>query len=329
MVSHGEALHRSLEVIDGLQISDWGETVFRNMRKGGLTAVHATVSVLENFRETVQNLIRWHGYFETYADLIMPVTRVSDIAAAKEADKTGIVFGFQNTSPIEDDIGLLTVFHALGVRIVQLTYMEANLVGQGCLERVDAGLTNFGLSVVEEMNRLGMLIDLSHVGHRTTMDAIEASEQPVVFTHANPRSLKDHPRNKPDEAIRDLARKGGVIGATLFPPFLPGGPEPGIEEVVAVIEHLVQMVGIDHVAIGTDFTEGRPRAFFDWLLAGKAGRGAGMELEYPLRLPKGFQTSADFPNLTEALVKRGYADADVQKIMGGNLLRLFGKVWGS
>ena len=326
---HGgnRTVHDAAIVIDALQISNWSEAVFRNMRQGGLTAVNCTVSVLENFRQTLANIIEWDQLLNQYADLIMPVGNTADIQAAKKAGKTGIIYGFQNTTAIEDDIGLLTIFHTLGVKVIQLTYMEANLVGQGCLERIDAGLTGFGLEVIEEMNRLGILIDLSHVGYRTTMDAIDASAKPVAFTHANPYSLCPHPRNKPDDAIKALAKKDGVIGATVFPPFLPAGNASTIADFIDVIEYLVEMVGIDHVAIGTDFTEGQPREFFDWLLSGKSKQGPAMELDFPIRNPQGIQNSIDFPNLTEALLDRGFTESETQKILGENMVRLFQEAW--
>jgi len=320
-------LHDEAIVVDALEISNWSGEVFQNMRRGGLTAVNCTVSVLENFRETIKNIIWWQKAFERHRDLIMPVRRVTDIDAAKKSNRTGIIFGFQNTSAIEEDLDLLSIFHALGVRVIQLTYMEANLVGQGCLERVDAGLTSFGLEVVAEMNRLGILIDLSHVGYRTTMDAIEASSRPVAFTHANPRSLCDHPRNKPDDAIKALVKNGGVIGATIFPPFLPSGGDSTISDFIDVIDYLTDMVGIDHVAVGTDYTEGQPREFFDWLLIGRSKKGPAMALEYPIQLPAGLESSAEFPRLTDALLQRGYAESDVRKIVGENLVRLFRDVW--
>jgi len=323
------AVHDAAIIIDALQISNWSEAVFRNMRRGGLTAVNCTVSVLENFRQTIANIIEWDRVFNEYSDLIMPVRSSADIQAAKKAGQTGIIFGFQNTTAIEEDIGLLSIFHALGVRVIQLTYMEANLVGQGCLERIDAGLTQFGLEVIDEMNRLGILIDLSHVGYRTTMDAIEASCKPVAFTHANPQSLCSHARNKSDDAIKALAKKGGVIGATLFPPFLPAGNDSTIEDFIDVIEYLVEMVGIDHVAIGTDFTEGQPGEFFDWLLSGKSKQGPAMALDFPIRNPNGIQNSADFPNLTDALLARGYTESETRKILGENMVRLFKDVWNA
>jgi membrane dipeptidase len=188
-------------------------------------------------------------------------------------------------------------------------------------------LTQFGLEVIDEMNRLGILIDLSHVGYRTTMEAIEASRKPVAFTHANPQSLCSHARNKPDDAIKALAKKGGVIGATLFPPFLPAGDDSTIEDFLDVIEYLVEMVGIDQVAVGTDFTEGQPREFFDWLLSGKSKRGPAMELDFPIRNPRGIQNSADFPNLTDALLRRGYTESEARKILGENMVHLFKEVW--
>ena len=327
MHARSRRVHDAAIIVDALQISNWGEAVFHNMRHGGLTAVNCTVSVLENFRQTIANFIEWDHMLDQYADLIMPVRSTADILAAKKADKTGIIFGFQNTTAIEDDIGLLSVFHTLGVRVIQLTYMEANLVGQGCLERVDAGLTRFGQEVVAEMNRLGIVIDLSHVGYRTTMDAIEASDKPVAFTHANPHSLCSHPRNKPDDAIKALAQKGGIIGATVFPPFLPAGNDSTIADVIDVIEYLVEMAGIDHVAIGTDFTEGQPREFFDWLLSGKSKQGPAMELDFPIQNPQGIQNATDFPHLTDALLARGFTESETQKILGQNMVRLFQEAW--
>jgi membrane dipeptidase len=159
------------------------------------------------------------------------------------------------------------------------------------------------------------------------MDAIEASEKPVAFTHANPRSLCDHPRNKPDDAIRALVKKGGVIGATIFPPFLPAGSQSTLSDFIDVIDYLVDMVGAQHVGIGTDYTEGQPRQFFDWLLCGRSKKGPAMALEYPIKLPGGLENAAAFPRLTDALLEHGYAESDVRKIMGGNLIRLFREVW--
>lgn len=320
-------VHTESIVVDGLEISRWDEEMLLRVRQGGLTAVVVTVATLEGFRATVENITEWYRRFDRHASVIMPVRSGEDIREAKQMGKVGIILGFQNTSPIEDDLRLLRVFKELGIRVIQLTYMERNFVGDGCLERTDCGLSRFGLEVVEEMNRLGILIDLSHVGYRTTMEAIEASQKPVAFTHANPRALCDHPRNKTDEQIKALVRKGGVIGATIFPPYLAAGSKATIEHVVDVIDYLVGLAGIDHVGIGTDFTEGQPREWFEWLLRGKSSKEPIMELQYPIVNPAGIQSVADFPNITQALLARGYADSDVRKIIGENWLRLFEEVW--
>lgn len=327
MDEKAQAVHAAANIVDCLQISNWSKTVFKNMRRGGLTAVNCTCSILENFRETVKNLVWWRRAFEKYSDLIVPVLNTADIGTAKQTGRTGIILGFQNTSAIEDDLDLLTTFHDLGVRVMQLTYMEANLVGQGCLERIDAGVTGFGQEVIAEMNRLGILIDLSHVGHRTTMEAIEVSLKPVAFTHANPSSLCNHPRNQPDDAIKAIAAKGGVVGATIFPPFLPSGNESTLDDFVQVVDYLVELIGINHVAVGTDFTEGQPREWFDWILTGKSKRGPQLKLNHPLKNPEGIQNAADFPNLTASLLDHGYSESDVRKIMGENIIRLFSEVW--
>lgn len=320
-------LHKKAIIIDGLEVSNWSRSVFQNMNKGGLTAVNATIAIIENFTQTMENIAWWQKAFETHGDLISQVYTVDDIKNIKQTSKTGIIFGFQNLSPIEDDLDRLDIFHKLGVRVIQMTYMEANYAGQGCLERIDAGLTHFGLEAVERMNRLGILIDLSHVGHRTTMDTIDVSQKPVVFTHANPRSICDHPRNKLDEAIKAVTQKGGVIGTTIFPAFLPAGNRSTIQDVIDVIEYLADMVGIDHVGIGTDFTENQPREWFDWILTGKSKKGPALSLEHPLVNPDGIQSAKDFSNITAALLARGFADTDIRKIMGLNFLRVFQEAW--
>lgn len=326
---NGRSLHDDSIIIDALEISNWSKDVFQMMRVGGLTAVNTTISVLENFRQTINNITQWHRWFDEYSDTIIHVMTTDDIKEAKKKGKTGIIFGFQNTSGIEDDLDLLAIFNKLGVRIIQITYNETNYVGTGCLERYDAGLTAFGLEVVEEMNRLGILIDLSHVGDMTTMETIEASQKPVAFTHANARSLYEYPRNKTDEQLKALVKKGGVIGANSFPSFLPKGYGSTIKDYIDTIDYLVDLVGIDHVGIGTDFTDNQSKAFFDWITRGRSKRKAFMDIDYPVIYPKGFRGAADFPNLTQALLERGYVESDVKKIMGENMFRLFKEVWES
>ena len=219
--SGAKQLHERSIVIDGLNVSRWGEeAVYRHLHEGGLTAINATVAVWEGTPGTLRNIARFYKDLETYSRYIRQVTCLDDIRKVKEEGRVGIILGFQNSSPIEDDLDLVEVFHRLGVRAIQITYNDLNLVGAGCYERQDVGLSQFGVDLVAEMNRLGMVIDLSHVGHRTTMDAIETSEDPVWFSHTNPRNLCEHPRNKTDEEVKALVAKGGIVGANSFP-YLP------------------------------------------------------------------------------------------------------------
>lgn len=322
------ALHEKSIVIDGLNISRWNdEDVFRHLQEGGLTAINATVAVWEGARQTLQNIGRFYRDFEQFSRYIRAVTSVADIRAAKQERRTGIIFNFQNATPIEDDLNLLEVFYRLGVRVIQITYNDLNNVGAGCYERQDVGLSQFGVDLVKEMNRLGMVVDLSHVGYKTTMEAIEVSDQPVWFSHANPRALCEHCRNKTDEQVKALVAKGGVVGANVFPPFLKRGYDSTLDDFIDVLDYWVKLAGIDHVSIGLDFTENQSAEWFHWLMAGKRRGSTVCPLELPLKLPAGIRRADEFPNITQALLDRDYSEEDVQKILGLNVLRLFEKVW--
>ena len=320
-------------VIDGLSISNWeSDAVFERLRAGNITAINATVATWENFTQTMAHLAAWMRRFRERDD-ILQVKETADIHRAKQLGKTGIILSFQNASPIENELDRLGLFLALGVRVMQLTYHETNLLGSGCWERNDAGLSNFGVDAVREMNRLGIVIDLSHVGPKTTLDAIEISEQPVAITHANARSFCDHPRNKEEDALKLLAAKGGVVGATSFAPFLPKAYDSTVEDFVDAIDDMVQRIGIDHVAIGTDSTHDQPLSFWHYINAQQGTRFPSSfadgslpytELSYQ---PKGMESPAQFPNLAAALARRGYRADEIGKLLGANWLRLFERVW--
>lgn len=321
-------LHRKSLVIDGLNISRWGDAdVYRHLHEGGVTAINASLAVWENTKPALQNIGRFYKDFETYRQWIRPVTRLADIHAAKFENRVGIIFGFQNSTPIEDDLNLVEVFYRLGVRVIQITYNDLNFVGAGCYERQDVGLSQFGVDLVKEMNRLGMVIDLSHVGYRTTMEAIEVSEAPVWFSHANPMALREHCRNKTDEQVKALVAKGGVVGANIFPPFLKRGYNATLDDVIEVIDHWVKVAGSDHVSIGLDFTENQSEEWFQWLMGGKRRGSMVYPLQLPLKLPQGIARADEFPNLTQGLMSHGYSEKDIQKILGLNVLRLFERVW--
>ena len=241
------ALHDSLLVFDGLIISNWSEDVFRDMRRGGLTAANCTCCVWEGFTETMRNIARWNGWFRDYSELIVKAETVEEIRRAKAGNHTAIVLGFQNVSVFEDQIGAVSLFKELGVGIVQMAYNTQNLVGTGCDESRDGGLSDFGRDIVAELNRVGMLCDLSHVGPVTSRDVIIASRKPVCYSHCLPAALKGHPRNKSDEELRFIADRGGFVGVTMFPPFLPKGPDSTVDDYVAAIAYVVDWVGEDAV----------------------------------------------------------------------------------
>ena len=330
--SEAERVYDESLVIDALNVSRWSSpAVYRSLHAGRVTAINATVAIWESYREAMDRIAQWPARFREHGDTLVQATSADDIVRAKRDGKTAVALGWQNASPIENDLDRLLLFHALGVRIIQVTYNERNLLGNGCYERVDDGLSNFGVDAVRLMNELGILIDLSHVGDRTTLETIELSEKPVAFTHANARSFVDHVRNKPDDALKLLVERGGVVGANAFPIFLRKGYRSTIGDYVDAVDDLVEKVGIDHVGMGTDFCQDQPYSFFEWLFMQQGTKRQPMPVPIPNPHvhPSGFEAPDQMPSLASELLGRGYAEADVAKFLGGNWLRLFGEVWGA
>ncbi|HMN79526.1 MAG TPA: dipeptidase [Burkholderiaceae bacterium] len=321
-------LHDDAIVIDGLIISNFDRSVFEDMRRGGLTAANCTCSIWENFRESMDNIVRWQRLFRDNADLVTQVFTTADIARAKREGRTGIILGWQNVSGIEDRIGYLGLFKALGVGVMQMAYNTQNLVGTGCYESRDSGLSDFGREVVAEMNRLGILCDLSHVGPRTSEDVIRASTRPVAYTHCLPAGLKAHPRNKSDEQLRFIAGRGGFVGVAMFPPFLARGPQSTVDDYVEAIEYVSNLVGEDQVGIGTDFTQGYGQPFFDWITHDKGYARRLTDFGEVIN-PEGLRTIGEFPNLTAAMQRRGWKDSRIRKAIGENWVRVLKEVWGA
>ncbi|EON92492.1 Zn-dependent dipeptidase, microsomal dipeptidase [Marinobacter lipolyticus SM19] len=319
-------LHQDSIVIDGLIIAKWGRELFEDMRKGGLTAANCTVSVWEDFQDTVDNIVMVNELIEDNSDLVMKVKTTADIRKAKELGKTGIIMGFQNAHAFEDQLGYIQIFKDLGVGVVQMCYNTQNLIGTGCYER-DGGLSGFGREVVAEMNRVGIMCDLSHVGSKTSEEVILESRMPVCYSHCLPSGLKEHPRNKSDEELKFIADHGGFVGVTMFTPFLKKGVDATIDDYVEAIAYIVDIVGEDQVGIGTDFTQGQDKAFFDMLTHDK---GYARELTRFGKIvnPEGIRTVGEFPNLTGALLRNGFSEELTRKIMGENWLRVLGEVWG-
>ena len=321
-------LHRELTVVDGLVVANFGRAIFEDMRRGGLTAANCTCSIWEGFRATMDNVARWKGWFREHSDLITQVTTSADIARAKREGKTGIILGWQNLTGIEDQIGYLQLFKELGVGIMQIAYNTQNLVGTGCYESRDGGLSDFGHEVIAEMNRLGILCDLSHVGAKTSEDVIKASKKPVAYTHCLPGALKAHPRNKSDEQLRFIVERGGFVGVTMFPPFLAKGIHSTIDDYVATIDYVVNIAGEEAVGIGTDFTQDQDQAFFDWLCHDKGYARKLVDFQEVVN-PAGIRKIGDFGNLPIAMEKAGWPERKIRRVMGENWLRVLGEVWGT
>lgn len=323
----GTSLHGSAIVFDGLVVSKWSRTVFEHMHEGGLTAANCTLSIWEGFRETMINISRWKRWFEEHGDIIMPCRSVADIRRAKELNKVGIVFGFQNSSAIEDRIDLLPLFKDLGVGFIQLTYNTQNYIGSGCWEERDGGLSGFGRHVIAEMNRLGIVVDLSHVAPVTASEAIAVSKRPCAYTHVCPAGLLEHPRNKTDAQLREIVDRGGFVGMAAYAPFMRKGAESTVEDVVDMYDYMIDVCGEDNVGIGTDFTEGQDQAFFDWIRKDK-GSGRQMVPSNTVAPPiRGVETLAAYPALTRGMEKRGWPERRIRAVLGENWLRFLEQAW--
>lgn len=313
--------------IDGLVIARFSRAVFEDMRKGGITAANCTCSVWHDFRATMANLAQWKHWFREHDELIVQVRTVDDIRAAKASNRVGIILGWQNTSGIDDDLNNLILFHDLGVRVMQLTYNSQNLVGSGCWESRDGGLSDFGRDVVDEMNRLGILVDLSHVGPRTSDDAIKHSKVPVAYTHCCPM-LKDHPRNKTDEQLKTIADAGGFIGYASYTPFMPKGEDSTLDDCVAGMDYMINIAGEENVGIGTDWVQDQDVAFFRYLSSDKGkGRATATPHKSVPAMPKGLETLGDFGNFVPAMQRAGWSEQKIRRVLGENWQRFLGEVW--
>jgi membrane dipeptidase len=298
----------------------------------GITAINVTVSA-DAFEPTTRNIALWQGEADLYPTLLSIVRRHEDIARAKEQKTLGLILGFQNTEMLERDLARLEVFHRLGVRIIQLTYNDRNLVGDGCLEPGDAGLSAFGGQVVERMNTLGLAVDLSHCGTRTTADGIAASSRPPLITHSGCREVYRHPRSKEDGELKAMADKGGVVGIYFMPFIGPGPGAPTVEMLMRQIHHAIKVCGVDHVGIGSDLStapiEETPeylrehKAFVD----GRVARGISAPDEArPLFIPE-LNHSRRIEGVVRGMRQRKYPDAVIEKIIGGNFHRAFKEIW--
>ena len=344
------ALYSRSIVIDGLGFPGGRQTdtqaallplEIEDIRASGLSAVHVTVGTvgtmppLEAFEAIVRDIARWEGQIERHPTVFARVRTVEDIRRARQAGQTGLVYGLQDGVSFEDDAGRLEALHHLGIRVLQPTYNRRNLLGDGCMEPADGGLSRAGHEAIERLNALGILIDLSHCGRRTAADAIRASKRPVAFTHTGCDALAPHPRHRTDDELRAVAASGGVIGIFVMP-YLARGRQPTAADVIAHLEHAIKVAGEDHVSIGTDGrispTEVTPEfvaAFRKNTQERKAlGIAAPYETEEGYLFASDLNSPRRFETLAEQLIARGHGEQRVQKVLGGNLLRVFGETWG-
>jgi membrane dipeptidase len=328
VISESDMEQKDILLIDGLIVSKWHRPIFEDMHKAGISAANCTVSIWEDFQKTIDNVVRMKQQIRENADLLRLVRSTSDIRAAKKDNKVGVILGFQNAHAFEDNLGYIEAFCDMGVRIVQLTYNTQNLIGTGCYER-DAGLSGYGQEVVEEMNRVGIVVDLSHVGAKTAKEAIEASEKPVCYSHCLPLGLKEHPRNKSDDDLRFIASKGGFVGVTAYPPFMKATSNATVDDYVIAIDYVINLIGEDAVGIGTDFSTGQPDEFRDRISLdkGRHRRLTNLKSETDLIAPIGLADISAMPNLFVAMEKAGWGETRIAKVLGGNWLNFFDAVW--
>lgn len=310
--------------------------MIQNVRASGMTAVNVTANAggagHASFDATVRELGYWTRELVAHPDVLLQVRSVADLRTAKETSRLGIIFGFQDAAMLEGDASRVDLFHDFGVRVIQLTYNLRNDLGDGCLEPGNAGLSRFGQAVVERMNALGIVVDLSHCGQRTTADAIRIAAGPVAITHSGCDAIFAHPRNKRDEELRALAERGGVIGIYMMP-FLNASGPAGIDDFMRHVEHAIQVCGEDHVGVGSDNSitptvadEAYRRLLADFAVL-RQSRGIAAPREEEVLFVEGLNTPGRMETIADVMLSRGHDEARVEKILGRNWLRLFETTW--
>ena len=315
-------------IIDGLQYNNWSEDIFRQMNEGGVSAVHVTICYHEDFQEMVENVIAWNRLFEEYSDLIFQGRSSDDVLKGADEGRTAIIFGFQNCSPIEDNIGLVEICHQLGVRFMQLSYNNQSLLATGCYEEDDPGITRMGRQVISEMNRVGLVVDMSHSAARSTLEAIEISSRPIAITHANPLFWCDALRNKSDDVLKALAESGGILGFSMYPHHLKNKSACLLEEFCEMIARTAEMIGVERIGMGSDLCQNQPDRVVEWMRNGTwstdrdFGEGSANSAGFPEQ-PEWFRDNRDFINIFSCLREKGFSENEVKRIAGLNWLEFF------
>jgi len=309
--------------IDNLQYCNWSREIFQINNEAKLDAVHVTIAYHEDFYEVKKNVETWNKRFQEYKNLIIHGKTFQDIEKAHQEKKTAIFFGFQNCSPIEDDIGLVESVHKMGARFMQLTYNNQSLLATGCYEKTDSGVTRMGKEVIKEMNRLGMVIDMSHSAEKSTLDAIEISSKPIAITHANASFWFAAKRNKSNEVLKELAKSGGMLGLSLYPHHLKDTSNCTLESFCEMAAQTAELMGIKNIGIGSDLCLNQPNSVVEWMRNGTwtktkdYGEGSSSNPHFP-KQPKWFGDARGFNNLEKGLKKAGFQETEVNDILGNN-----------
>ncbi len=314
--------------IDNLQYCNWSREIFEINREAGLDAVHVTVVYHEDYDEFLTRIYEWDELFKKNSDLIFLGKDFKDIEKAKSENKTAIFFGFQNCSPIEDDLKLVEKVHELGCRFMQLTYNNQSLLATGCYEKVDSGVTNFGKEVIKEMNRVGIVIDMSHSAEKSTLDAIELSEKPIAITHANPLFWHSAKRNKSDALLKNLSESGGMLGLSLYSHHLKDSSNCKLENFCEMVAKTADLIGIKNIGIGSDLCLNQPDSVVEWMRNGtwtKAknyGEGSKDKPGFP-KQPDWFVDARGFNSLEKGLKNIGFSIDEVNDILGNNWFNFY------
>jgi len=346
-LERADSIHYSSIVIDTAlttnfalptQIINGEDALARVIRIGGITAAHQTIvgALYRTFRNALNEMNNLNRLVIEKPDKVMIVKKSSDIEKAKNEGKLGLIMAFQGCDPLEDDwVNNLPVFYCMGARIMGLTYNERNLLGYGITEPKDDGLTAYGAQVVRAMNEIGIIVDLSHVGMHTAMDALELSEDPVIFSHSNAKAVTAHFRNITDELIKAVKVKGGMIGIAAWEPMCaPPGKQATLSDYLNHIDYIVNLIGVDYVGIGSDRGDNLPV----WPVGSDFMYRYRNQLTYKrddksapeyqkIRGLQGYNEVHDIINVTRGLVSRGYSEEDIKKILGGNFMRVARQVW--
>ena len=309
--------------IDNLQYCNWSREIFQINKQAGLDAIHVTIVYHEDFDELKTVLKNWENHFSENSDLIFHGKSFKDIEKAKSENKTAVFFGFQNCSPIEDDIGLVEKVYDLGCRFMQLTYNNQSLLATGCYEATDSGVTNFGREVIKEMNRLGLVIDMSHSAEKSTIDAIEISEKPIAITHANPSFWHPAKRNKSNDLIKTLSQSGGILGLSLYPHHLKENSNCTLESFCEMVAKTAEIMEVNKIGIGSDLCLNQPDEVVEWMRNGtwskgkNYGEGSKNKPGFPVQ-PKWFEDARGFKNLETGLKTVGFSETETNGILGNN-----------